>query len=94
MINGQPIDIKPLVPKIIPLTNSGRAVYRDGDHGDSDLYDLFTDPGKGKSMPVHEGLKFLDNVEDERVFCICFILEAFAFIFAPKTNRNLEREYL
>jgi hypothetical protein len=44
--NGLPIDIKPLVPKVIGLPNSGRAVNRDGFHSDLELFDALTKNGK------------------------------------------------
>jgi hypothetical protein len=90
--NGIPIDIKPLVPKVIGLRNFGRAVNHDGFHSDLELFDALTE--NGKSIAAKAGLKFLDDATEERRFCICFILEALAFAFAPKANRCLEREYL
>jgi hypothetical protein len=96
VINGEKIAIKPLISKLIPLSNGGKAVeYNDKyDYGECDLVHRFTDPGKGKSISAPVGLQYLEDVEDKLLFCVTFILEAFAFIFAPKTNRNLERDYL
>jgi hypothetical protein len=90
--NGIPIDIKPLEPKVIGLPISGRAINHDGFHSDLELFDALTE--NGKSIAAKAGLKFLDDATEERRFCICFILEALASVFAPKANRCLEREYL
>ncbi|XBI59827.1 hypothetical protein VPH35_040834 [Triticum aestivum] len=91
MINGVPIDIKPLVRPIVGLSNEGNAVNRGSDY-DEVLYDLFT--VNGKSIPAKDGIKFLNKDVDELAFCICFVLAAMGFIFGPKANRCLDREYL
>jgi hypothetical protein len=93
VINNQPIDIKPLVPSVIGLPNSELEVNTDDDHGNPALYEKLTH-GERRAYSALEGLDFLKDVTDGQFFCICFILETFSFIFAPKTNRNLEREYL
>jgi hypothetical protein len=41
--NGLPIDIKPLVPKVIGLPNSGCAVNHDGFHSNLELFDALTE---------------------------------------------------
>jgi hypothetical protein len=92
VINNQPIDIKPLVPSLIGLTNSELEVNTADDPGKSALYQKLTN--NGHPYTAIEGLPFLKDVTDPQFFCICFILETFTFIFAPKSNRNLEREYL
>ena len=101
IINGVPIDMKPLVHPVVGLSCSGNKVdlSRSGDtdaleHDEEyeHMYDVFT--LGGKSMNAKEGLRYLTKDENEAVFTICFVQEAMAFIFGPKTNRCLDREYL
>jgi hypothetical protein len=77
-------------PLISSLPNSERVVNRF--HSDLELFDALTE--NGKSIAAKAGLKFLDDATEEQRFCICFILEALAFVFASKANRCPEREYL
>jgi hypothetical protein len=61
--NGLPIDIMPLVPKVIGLPNSGRAVNRDSFHSDLEMFDVLTE--NGKSIAAEAALKFLDDAIEE-----------------------------
>jgi hypothetical protein len=97
-----PIDIKPIVQKIIGVANDGDEVNRVQAHDDAALYTKLTVPG-GHSMPVVEGMKLLKealtsvengNSGDEREFCILFILEAFGYYLGTRSSKAMEREYL
>jgi hypothetical protein len=103
-----PIDIKPLVQKILGAPNAGSEVNRIEDHNDFDLYTELTTSG-GHSVGASNGFKFLEDaltaVEDnknnkqelqkkEREFCILFILQTFAYYLGPRASRNMERSFL
>ncbi|KAF7107667.1 hypothetical protein CFC21_108267 [Triticum aestivum] len=106
IINGVPIDMKPLVHPVLGLSCSGNKVdlsssrkvdlSSSGDKTHDEhrqMYDVFT-RSDGRPMYAKDGLRYLTKDEDVVVFTLCFVLEAMAFIFGPKTNRYLEREYL
>jgi hypothetical protein len=98
-----PVDIKPMVQKIIGVANGEDEVNRTAAHDDAALYTKLTTVTGGHSLSVVAGMQLLKealrsvengNSGDDREFCILFILEAFGYYLGTRSSKAMEREYL
>lgn len=95
VINGQSIDLKKLVQKIIGLPNGGKHISVDPKFvGLAELRKKLSNGGRCKTVgSTFEYMQDGSGLPDiERL--IVFILQSCAYFLAPKTNRNTERPFL
>lgn len=94
-INKDRIDIKKLMPKLVGLQNCGKDIVIDSSYDEhTNIRNLLTTNDK-KSIAAKEGARLRSEEGlDKLSRCIIFILEACAYVLAPKSNRNLERSLL